>query len=403
MHLDDQRWPCRAPDGDRAGPRRRRTGRPRRSPRARTPRSGCRIRNGQPQVEQRAVQRRAAVRAAAAGTARSSSRRPPRRRRAPGSRSPPRSRPTSSRARRAAAAGSGLRPTKRTRGLPSAMCRLRRGSPRAARTRARPKDAATELRVPAASRSRRPVSSQQRPSAPATASTSPTGTSSPLAPSRTISGTPPTAVETTGTPTARASTAECGKFSQALVRSAASRAGDDRERLGRAAATRGTRSGRPPPESRASALEPLAGRARPRSRRAGPPGPARSRRSRRRAPSGAVSRPTNDERPGLLRHGHDVDVRRRVRQHRDPRPVEPPVVRDRGEVGARDDDRAGAAERLRPRPLAAPRPGSSPAAGTPRASRRRGRSAGPARTPGRRRASPRAACARREEAKLAAA
>ncbi len=52
----------------------------------------------------------------------------------------------------------------------------------------------------------------------------PTGTSRPFSPSRTSSGTPPTAVAITGVPTARASTTVCGKFSQDEVRSEASAA-----------------------------------------------------------------------------------------------------------------------------------------------------------------------------------
>ena len=52
----------------------------------------------------------------------------------------------------------------------------------------------------------------------------PAGTSRPFSSSWTTSGTPPTAVATTGVPTASASTTLCGRFSQAEVESAASAA-----------------------------------------------------------------------------------------------------------------------------------------------------------------------------------
>ena len=250
---------------------------------------------------------------------------------------------------------------------------------------------------------RRPGSRRMRVSAPATASTSPTGTRSPLTPSCTISGTPPTAVETTGTPTASASTAECGKFSQALVSSAASRAGDDRERLAREGATRGTRSGREAPESRASPSSHVAVRAvadHDRACAAGTRAIAAIATS-----SAFCSREPADEheRSGLERHGGDVEVRRRVRQHGDARAIEAPrLPRSRqGTHSGRRSRRRGEAPANEP--ASEPRPAPVPAPGTPRACRRRARSGGRARRPGRRPASTASGVRDTEDAKLAAA
>ena len=65
-------------------------------------------------------------------------------------------------------------------------------------------------------------------------------TRSPFSPSRTTSGTPPTAVAITGVPTARASSTVCGRFSQAELSTAASAA-----RKSRSTPSRGTDSEEP--------------------------------------------------------------------------------------------------------------------------------------------------------------
>ena len=89
-----------------------------------------------------------------------------------------------------------------------------------------------------ASRSRRCASEKNLAIATPSATLSFGGTSRPFSPSRTTSGTPPTAVAITGHPTASASTTVCGKFSQADGRTEASAA-----RKSRSTVSRGTLPG----------------------------------------------------------------------------------------------------------------------------------------------------------------
>ena len=128
------------------------------------------------------------------------------------------------------------------------------------------------------------------------------------------------------------------------------RAGDDRQRLRREAATRGTRSGpRRPSRARALRATPDPGRRRPRP--AWRPGTRAIAAIATSSAFARVSRPTNTNVPGSRRTATtsmsgagfgSTETRERSRPH---------VSGDRGKIGARDDDRAGAAQRLRARPL----------------------------------------------------
>ena len=190
-----------------------------------------------------------------------------------------------------------MRPTKRTARLRSLIAPPPPAAPRAGRRSPRSRSRRPTASRAAASRPRSPGSSRIRPIAAASSSGRPGGTSRPFSPSCTTSGTPPTAVETTGTPTDSASTAECGRFSQSLESSAAS--------------APATRAQRLVARQRAAERDPVAGarggHARGRARARSGPSPTRtSRASGTRAiasiavPSAfcRVSRPTKTNVPG---------------------------------------------------------------------------------------------------------
>ena len=223
----------------------------------------------------------------------------------------------------------------------------------------------------------------------------PGATSRPFSPSRTTSGTPPTAVETTGTPTDSASTAECGRFSQSLESSAASAPATMRSASSRDSAPRNEiRS--PAPESAAApvearALGAVADEDKPRLGHAGD----RVDRGRR-APSAASAGRRRRTSPAPAARALDLARRRRrVRQHVQPVAAKTPAGRDLGEIRARDDDRPCARRSARVRSAFSVR-----TAGARRVlellerARGSGRSVERARRPGRRRASRRAAAAR---------
>ena len=139
--------------------------------------------------------------------------------------------------------------------------------------------------------------SSMRCSAAASAATSPGGTSRPFSSSWITSGTPPTAVATTGAPTASASTAACGRFSQRLGRTAA---------RAPASARRTSSREREPanvdpvaecelPDAR---LERTPARARPRRRADAQPGTSTSAASATGSPFCDASRPTYTNVPG---------------------------------------------------------------------------------------------------------
>ena len=231
-----------------------------------------------------------------------------------------------------------MRPTKRTLGF-ALISRPPPAAPRAGRRSPRSRSRATDGFAAGGETSRSPGSATIRPIAAASSSGRPGATSRPFSPSRTTSGTPPTAVETTGTPTDSASTAECGRFSQSLesraasapatVRSASSRDSAPRNEIRSPRARGGHRAGR-------------GARARARRRR------ATSRASGTRAiasiavPSAfcRVSRPTKTNVPGSSSLALDVARGRgRVREHVQPVAAESPAGCDLGEIRAGDDDR----------------------------------------------------------------
>ena len=154
----------------------------RRSAARRAPRPACR-------AAARTSRRRAAAPRGAAASTRRSSR--------------SRARRTSARARRRAAAGSACDPTMRTRGF---IAPLPRSPPRSARGYAARRAPRPTAPAPAASASRSAVVAEdaldRRRRSPRRRRR---GTSRPFSPSRTTSGTPPTAVAITGVPTASAS------------------------------------------------------------------------------------------------------------------------------------------------------------------------------------------------------
>ena len=109
-----------------------------------------------------------------------------------------------------------------------------RARPRSSRTRPARSSPRPSPARPRASRSRRCVVGEEALGSPRRAPAASFGaTSSPFSPSRTTSGTPPTAVAITGHPTASASTTVCGKFSHADGRTEASAARKSRSTVSR--------------------------------------------------------------------------------------------------------------------------------------------------------------------------
>ena len=279
-----------------------------------------------------------------------------------------------------------LRPTKSARGVSAPPPRESpRAASRSARGRSpRPRAARRPQAFPAARRRQHAANRRCQCSRIAG------GTSRPFSSSCTTSGTPPTAVATTGVPTASASTAACGRFSQALERTAARAPARYRSTSSRGrepAAVHAVvefRSGR---GARAPALRAVADDEQPAS------GTSASASRATGSPFWRCEPADEDKRAWLQRLGHRRGRRRRVDEHLD-RGRDPSRARcRRGSGSAR---RAGARGRARGCAAGAtPRAVRPARAGTPRACRGTGRSARRARRPGRRRAWRRAAGRRR--------